>query len=167
MLKRFNIDAPSCDQYEEAADGEWVKHEDVREMVGVLEKRNADMSEALGRSELRIQELENAADARPKALGLWRTGTKNPHNIYVNDRPAGFILSDNVASIIVATLNRYLAMLGRTEEAQSARAYAVERVASAEARIEELEEALHAILDASDDPAMRTIAEKALEVNDE
>jgi hypothetical protein len=34
----------------------------------------------------------------------WRTGTKNPHNIYLDDKPVGFILDEELAKLVVERL---------------------------------------------------------------
>lgn len=40
------------------------------------------------------------------ATGAWRTGTKNPHALYENDRPMGFIADADAAKRIVNAMNR-------------------------------------------------------------
>lgn len=46
-MKRYNIDAPSSDQYEEAADGEWVKYADVIAELKDIAERSDDELKAL------------------------------------------------------------------------------------------------------------------------
>ncbi len=62
-LKRYNIDAPGRDQYEEAPDGEWVKHADVVEKFAPLFEEGAkairEGSAALGRLALATALLES------------------------------------------------------------------------------------------------------------
>lgn len=35
----------------------------------------------------------------------WRTGTKNPHTLYLDDKPAGFFLEPELAKLVVERLN--------------------------------------------------------------
>lgn len=35
----------------------------------------------------------------------WRTGTKNPHTLYVDDEPAGFVLDPELAKFLVKAAN--------------------------------------------------------------
>lgn len=35
----------------------------------------------------------------------WRTGTKNPHTLYLDDKPAGFFLEPALAQLVVERLN--------------------------------------------------------------
>ncbi len=38
-------------------------------------------------------------------MSRWRTGTRNPHTLYLDDKPAGFFLEPALAQLVVERLN--------------------------------------------------------------
>jgi hypothetical protein len=51
--------------------------------------------------------LENVGQRMKRAKPRWRTGTKNPHTLYVDEKPAGFIQDPENAKLLVEATNLF------------------------------------------------------------